>query len=252
VSRFHVSATAVSGDRVTFDAAEAHHLARVLRLGVGETVRAVDGSGRELIVRLTRVDARSAEGDVVERVTRPTESPLDLTLAQAIPKGDKLETVIRMATELGVSRVVPLITERTGARAEPGRWAHRLARCQRVAREAAKQSGRVVIPDVEPPRTLGAWLGGHPVTGVLLCVWEGAREGLSRVLPDGAIDRITVVVGPEGGLGEGEVAQLRAAGAVIAGLGPRVLRTETAGPVVLALLQARYGDLGRPAAPAPA
>jgi 16S rRNA (uracil1498-N3)-methyltransferase len=140
--------------------------------------------------------------------------------------------------------VVPLITARTVARAEPGRWLHRLARCQRVAREAAKQSGRVAIPVVEPPRALGEWLAEPRSAGLLLCLWELERQGLSRLLPEDPIDRAAVAIGPEGGWDECEVAQLRAAGAIVAGLGPRVLRTETAGAVVLALLQARYGDLG--------
>jgi len=243
VTRFHVRPDAVSGERVSFDAEEAHHLARVLRLGPGDVVQAVDGRGLDLTVRLTRVGPRSAEGAIVSRVSRPVESPLDLTLAQGIPKGDKLESIIRMATELGASRIVPLVTERTIARAEPARWSRRLVRCRRVAREAAKQSGRAVIPEVEEPRTLAEWLGEPRSPGVLLCCWEGERAGLDAVLPAGRLDRVTVVVGPEGGLSPGEVARLRAVGALVAGLGPRILRTETAGPVALALLQARYGDL---------
>jgi 16S rRNA (uracil1498-N3)-methyltransferase len=109
----------------------------------------------------------------------------------------------------------------------------------------------VVIPDVEPPRPLGPWLAARPAAGLLLCLWEREPSPLSRVLPDAAVDRITVVIGPEGGLADGEVAALRAAGALVAGLGPRILRTETAGPVAVALLQARYGDLGPAGAPAP-
>lgn len=246
MTRFHVRAEAVSGEQVSFDAEEAHHLARVRRLGPGDVVQAVDGQGLELTVLLTRVGPRGAEGAIVRRAGRVSESPLDLTLAQGIPKGDKLERIIRMATELGVSRIVPLVTEYTIARAEPARWSRRLVRCQRVAREASKQSGRSIIPEVERPRALTEWLGEPPSPGLLLCCWEGERAGLGAVLPAGGVERVTVVVGPEGGLSEGEVARLRSAGAVVASLGPRILRTETAGPVVLALLQARYGDLDVP------
>jgi 16S rRNA (uracil1498-N3)-methyltransferase len=243
VSRFHVRADAVSGEHVHLDAEEAHHLARVLRLGEGDIVRALDGAGHELIVKLTRISAHAAEGLIIDRVGRSSESPLDLILAQAIPKGDKLERIIRMATELGVSRIIPLVTERTIVRRRGSDWAHRLARCQRVAREAAKQSGRAVVPDVAPPRGLDEWLAALELPGLLLCLWEGERAGMARVLPAGRPNRVTVIVGPEGGLTEPEVEGLRARGAVVAGLGPRILRTETAGPVVLALLQARYGDL---------
>ncbi len=244
MSRFHVRADAVSGERVSFDADEAHHLGRVLRLGPGDVVCALDGRGHELTVRLTHVAPRTAEGIVVARADRPAESPLELVLAQGIPKGDKLEGIIRMATELGVCRIAPLVTERTIARVEPPRWERRLERWRRVAREAAKQSGRAVVPEVDPPRALGDWVAGPPSPGLLLCVWEGERAGLSTVLPPRGPDRITVIVGPEGGLSATEIAHLRSAGAVTAGLGPRIMRTETAGPVTLALLQARYGDLG--------
>jgi len=244
VSRLHVSADAVHGDQVRFDPEEARHLARVLRLGPGDVVHALDGRGHELTVRLTRVAAQLAEGVVVSRVERAAESPLDLTLAQSMPKGDKLEGIIRMATEIGVRRIALLITERTVVRPEPSRVAHRVSRWQRVAREAAKQSGRVVVPQVEPPRELDAWLSAGAGPGLSICLWETERTPLASVLPSDGVDRATVIVGPEGGLSESEVGRIRSAGAVVAGLGPRILRTETAGPVVLALLQARYGDLG--------
>jgi len=243
VTRFHIRPEAVSGDRVRFDAQETHHLARVLRLRPDDVIRTVDGEGREFTVRLERLGRHDAEGAIVGRSVARAESPLDLTLCQAVPKGDKLETIIRMATELGVSRIVPILTERTVVHAEPLRWAPRLSRCRRVAKEAAKQSGRAVIPDVAEPRALHDWLAEPRPPGLLLCLWEDARTGLGECLPATPVERATVVIGPEGGLTAGEVDRLQAADAVIAGLGPRILRTETAGPTALALLQARYGDL---------
>lgn len=244
MSRFHIRPEAVNGDRVTFDAEETRHLARVLRLGPGDLVQAVDGRGQEFTVRLSRVGARGAEGAVLARAARSAESPLHLTLVQGIPKGDKMEGIVRMATELGVSRVVPVMTARCIVRAEPARWSHRLARWQRVAKEAAKQSGRAAIPEVAAPRTLAEWLTERREPGLLLCLWEEERVGLAALLPPGPLERAAVVVGPEGGLTGEEAAGLRAAGAVVAGLGPRILRTDTAGPVAVALLQSRYGDLG--------
>ena len=244
MTRFHVHTESAAGERVSFDADEAHHLARVLRLGPGDLVQAVDGHGHALTVRVTEVGARGALGLVVSRTARPTESLLDLTLVQGIVKGDKLEGIIRMATELGVCRVAPIVTERTIARAAPARWPHRLERWRRVAKEAAKQSGRAVIPDVEPPRALDEWLASPRPPGLVVCFWESETNGLDAVLPAGGVARASVIVGPEGGFSEGEVARLRAAGSLVAGLGPRILRADTAGPVALALLQSRYGDLG--------
>jgi 16S rRNA (uracil1498-N3)-methyltransferase len=243
VTRFHIRPEAVVGDRVTFDAEETRHLSRVLRLRAGALVRTIDGRGQELTVRLIRVGPREAEGDVVERAARASESPLDLTLVQGIPKGDKFEAIVRMATELGVGRIIPLVSERTVAR-----WTSppsgRLARWRRVAKEAAKQTGRAVIPDVVEPIPLGEWLAAPRSPGLLLCLWEEETVPLAAALPEAPPGHATVVIGPEGGLAEGEVRALRASGALVAGLGPRILRAETAGPVALALLQFRYGDLG--------
>ena len=245
MKRFHVRPESVTGGRVTFDAEETHHLARVLRLRAGALVHTVDGQGQELAVRLTRVGPREAEGEIVSRGVRRAESPLDLTLVQGIPKGEKLESIIRMATELGVARVVPVIAARSVPRAEAGRISARMLRWQRVAKEAAKQSGRAVIPEVTPPLTLGEWISApRRPGGLILCLWEEAETKAAALLPDGPVEHATLVVGPEGGLSGDEVLSLRSAGAVVGGLGPRILRADTAGPVGLALLQFRYGDLG--------
>ena len=129
MTRFlHLAPDAIRGDRVTFEAAAAHHLGRVLRAAVGDVVQAVDPAGALLAVRLTVIAARRAEGLIVSRAPLPTESPLDLTLAQGVPKGDKMDGIIRMATELGVTRVVPLLTARTVVRLDPARRTSRLGR----------------------------------------------------------------------------------------------------------------------------
>ncbi len=245
MTRFlHLAPDAVDGDRVAFEAAAAHHLGRVLRAAVGDVVQAVDHGGALLSVRLTAIAPRRAEGLIVSRAPLATESPLDLTLAQGVPKGDKMDGIVRMATELGVTRVIPLLTARTVVRLEPARWTTRLARWQRIAREAAQQSGRAAVPEIGAPRDVSSWAREAGATGLLVCLWEEEREGLAGRLPAGPCPRVTVVVGPEGGLTADEVRGLVDAGAVVAGLGPRLLRTETAGAVAVALLQARYGDLG--------
>jgi 16S rRNA (uracil1498-N3)-methyltransferase len=234
-------------ERVTFDRDESHHLGRVLRLKIGDTVIAVDGSGREFTVRLDAV-APEAAGTIVGVVEHDTESPFAITLVQAVPKGDKLDAVIRAATELGVARIAPAFTARTVVRLDAARLPSRRARWERVAREAAKQCGRSRLPTIEAPQPLAHWTA-EPVDDriVRVCLWEGERTPLMDVLggvatrPAGA----AVIVGPEGGLTVEEVETARREDWRIAGLGPRLLRTETAGPTVIAVLQSHFGDLGR-------
>jgi 16S rRNA (uracil1498-N3)-methyltransferase len=239
--RFTLPPERVVDGRVTFDAAESRHLTRVLRLGPGDTVIATDGAGRDYTVRLDSV-GDAATGTVLAVAHGVPESALAVTLVQGVPKGDKMEGIVRAATELGVARIRPALCERTIVRLEPGRWRERARRWQRVAREAAKQCGRAVIPDVEPPRPLAECLDA--AADLALCFWEGGGVPLHEALTVASTPRSAVLlVGPEGGLGPGEVDVARARGLTVASLGPRILRTETAGPAVVAIVQARFGDL---------
>ena len=239
--RFTLPPDRLTAGRVTFDAGESRHLSRVLRLQPGDTVIATDGAGRDYTVRLESV-GEAATGTVIAEAAGVPESPLSITLVQGIPKGDKMEAIVRAATELGVARVRPALCERTIVRLEPGRWRDRARRWQRVAREAAKQSGRAVVPEVEMPRPLSECLG--PAADLALCLWEGGGEPLGSVLAaDGTPGTATVIVGPEGGLARAEVDAARAAGVTVVSLGHRILRTETAGPAIVAILQSRLGDL---------
>jgi 16S rRNA (uracil1498-N3)-methyltransferase len=234
----------LAGGRVTFDAAESHHLTRVLRLRVGDTVLATDGRGRDFTVRLESVGER-ATGTVLAEAAGVAPSPLAITLIQGVPKGDKMEAIVRAATELGVACVRPALCARTIVRLEPGRWRDRARRWQRVAREAAKQCRRAVIPEVEPPRPLAEWLAASGAADLALCLWEGEGTPLGRLLAEATSPHTAVVViGPEGGLAPDEVATAGAHGFALASLGPRILRTETVGPAITAILQARFGDLG--------
>jgi len=239
--RFTLQPDQLAGGRVTFDADESRHLSRVLRLRPGDTVIASDGAGRDYTVRLEAV-GEAARGTVIAEAAGVPESPLAITLVQGVPKGDKMEAIVRAATELGVTRFRPALCERTIVRLEPARWRDRARRWQRVAREAAKQSGRAIVPEVELPRPLAECLG--TAADLALCLWEGGGEPLGTLLAGAATARsATVVVGPEGGLALAEVEAARAAGFRIVSLGHRILRTETAGPAIVAILQSRLGDL---------
>ena len=242
--RFAIAPERVVDGRVMFDALETRHLARVLRLGPGDTVVATDGAGHDYTVRLDVVRPRAA-GVVVAVAEAAAESPLAITLVQGLPKGDKLETIVRAATELGVTRVVPALSARTVVRLAERQTAARVSRWQRVAREAAKQSRRRVVPEVAPPRPLDACLDIGREVELALCLWESASSTLGRVLAaTSSVRRVAVLIGPEGGLERREVDAARARSWRVVGLGARILRTETAGPAIIAILQSRWGDLG--------
>lgn len=246
--KFHIRLEAIDADHVLFDRDETRHLTRVLRLGPGALVRAVDGRGTEYTVRLESVSPNGARGTVLTRSPGRTESPCAITLAQAIPKGDKMEWIIKAVTQLGAAGVIPLLTERCVVRLDVGRWRDRWRRWQRVAKEAAKQCGRSVIPAVEPPRQLDEFLNEGPAAALTVCLWENESRGLQELLTAIQIPMVSalLVVGPEGGLTAAEVQTLRERGFQGASLGPRILTTEVAGPTAIGILQSRFGDLGAP------
>lgn len=244
--RFTFAPERLAGGRVTFDREETRHLARVLRLRPGDTVVASSGDGLDHTVRLEAL-GEAATGIVIATQARSSESPLEVTLLQGVPKGDKMETIVRMATELGVARIGAVLTERTIVQLEPSRWRERARRWQRVAKEATKQCGRAVVPAIDTPQPLAACLDalGAPTPGELrLCVWEGTTTALAPALDAAAgATRVRVLVGPEGGFATHEVDAAARHGFTVASLGPRVLRTETAGPIAIGVIQHRLGDL---------
>jgi len=245
VRRFTIAPERIADDRVTFDAAETRHLARVLRLRPGDEVIAADGRGHAYRVRILTLGA-TATGTIVGAAAAADESGLAITLVQGVPKGTQMETVIRATTELGVARILPALTARTVVRLNPAEWRDRARRWQRVAQEATKQCGRAHVPAVEAPQPLSAWLGSDDASDLRLCLWEDGGIPLRRVVdpltrrPRG----VSVVVGPEGGLTAEEVSLARSVGYTVVTLGHRILRTGTAALTAVALLQYTLGDLG--------
>ena len=242
--RVFVRPEAVGADRVRFDTAEAHHLGRVLRLGPGAVVEATDGTGRLYTIRLVALEGEGGWGTIEARAEPERESPCAITLAQAILKGDRMSWLVQKATELGVARIVPMETARVVARPATGAAA-RHTRWERIAREAVKQCGRVVVPVIDRPSTFGEVAREIPAHDVAWVFWEGGGEALARTAAAaGSPPRVLLLVGPEGGFTSEEVAVAEAAGARLVSLGPRTLRAESAGLTAVALCQFLFGDLG--------
>ncbi len=225
------------------------YLTRVLRLGVDDTVTLFDGKSVEATARITRVGPRALELKIEERHAVSAIDRPHVTVIQALAKGDKLDLVVQKATELGAARIIPVTTTRAIARLDANtlRTMSRRSRWQKIAREAARQSGRLDVPEVEGVTALTTAMQASPKDALKLLLWEGARQTTLRsVLPplDEAPQQIVIAVGPEGGFTVEEVEAARHAGFVPVGLGPRILRTETAALVVLAILGYALGDLG--------
>jgi 16S rRNA (uracil1498-N3)-methyltransferase len=221
---------------VTLTADEACHLREVLRLKTGAEVSVFDGEGKEFRARVTQARREFAELELDEEIApaRP-ESPLRITLAVALLKGEKFDLVVQKATELGVAEFVPLVTRYADIKLrDAGDAAKRVARWQRIALEAAKQCGRGLIPKVTEPQPLGLVLRNP----CLLFSEKGGGE-----LPRIETDEVTAIIGSEGGWSDEELDEARAAGAQIVTLGGRILRAETAAIAAAALLQHRFGDL---------
>jgi len=224
------------GDRVEVTGDEARHAVQVARIRVGERIAVGDGRGTIAygVVAAADPTALVVEVDDVRHDTAPRP---ELWLAQALAKGDRDELAIQAATELGVAGVVPWAAERSVARWEGAKIARNEERWRTIVREATKQSIRSRVPEVAPLATT-AQLAALP--GLAIVLEPTAETPLTGVALDD-LDRVTLVVGPEGGIAPRELERLAESGAVLARLGVEVLRTSTAGPAALAVLNARLG-----------
>jgi 16S rRNA (uracil1498-N3)-methyltransferase len=239
ISRFFCPGPLHAGTDFPLPREVAHHAERVLRLGVGAEVVLFDGSGAEFPARLTALGGQPRVR--IDRRREPLrESPLDLTLVQALAGGDKMDWVIQKAVELGVSGVLPVAAERSVVKLAGERADKRLAHWRQVAVAACEQCGRNRVPEIGAILPLPRYLAGQRAGFLrLLLDPEGGRRLAELPRPEGPVH---LLIGPEGGWAEGELKVARSAGCVPIRLGPRVLRTETAGLAVAAALQTLWGD----------
>jgi 16S rRNA (uracil1498-N3)-methyltransferase len=236
--RLYISAGLRPGAEIALaESARAH--AAALRLRAGDAVRLFDGSGGEYAAVLTQA-GRDLRASVGEFADSSRESPLQVTLAQCLASGDRMDITLQKATELGVSAIQPLQSARSIVRLEEGRMARRHTHWQNVVISACEQCGRNTVPVVAPILDLADWLASAPVEGLRLVLSPEAKVGL-RDLPRAT--PITLLIGPEGGLSPEEQQMAGTAGFTGLRLGPRVLRTETAPLAALAALQAMWGDM---------
>jgi len=224
------------------------YLRNVLRLGRGDGILLFDGTGWEYRGLIERLEGREGTARIVARERVPLAIPVRITLAQALPKGDKMEFIVQKATELGVARIVPFRSARTIPRRTEDRAARRLKRWRRIAAEAAEQCGRTDVPEIAEPLPFREALEQAGPEAVKILFWESEPERSVRGILKGdaarAAKEFFLVVGPEGGITGEEAEQARQAGFLTASLGRLVLRVETAALAILAIFQYECGLIG--------
>ncbi len=246
--RFYLDGEALSGERIVFEGALAHRLAKVLRMRPGDEVILFDGSGEDVRVRLDDAKDRHIDASVLERGPGPREPRLKLHLYQSITKGDRFEWLLEKATEIGVASITPLVAMRAVVKTATD--GNRADRWRRIVVEATEQCERSAVPAIGAPRSFDDALRSAP--GILLLPYEHAgdtapsiHDVLDRRVDDVfALAAVSVFIGPEGGYDSAEIERARAAGVEIVTLGDRVLRSETAGIVAATLIMHAVGELG--------
>ena len=220
----------------------ANHLVRVMRLREGEGCILFNGDGNDYAATLSAISKREVQVHIDSAQAVDNESPLAITLLQGIARGEKMDLILQKATELGVSRIIPVNAERTEVKLDAARAEKRIAHWRNVVGSACGQSGRARIPSIGSPQALAAAVAALPEQTLRLTLDPLGEHRLAS-LPDAPASGVVIAIGPEGGWSPRDRQQLSEAGFQGLQLGPRILRTETAGLAAIAALQARLGDL---------
>lgn len=240
IPRVYVPAALSVSDTLVLPDAKRHHLTTVLRLATGDALVLFNGDGNEYDAELTRADRKQAVVEITAHRAPQRESPLEITLVQAVARGDRMDFALAKAVELGVARIQPVFTARGQVKLDGDRLAKKQAHWQGVVESAAEQSGRLICPPLDDAIDLTTYLDTPPTAERLLMLAPEADTGLAD---QPRAERIALFVGPESGLANAEIQRAAAAGWQALTLGPRILRTETAGMAALAALQTVWGDL---------
>ena len=243
ISRLYLEGDYQANQTLPLPKEQAHYALTVLRLKNNFAIEAFNGKGDLATGKLIVTSRRTADF-YIESVSQPqTESPLNITLVQAISKGDRMDYSIQKAVELGVTQIQPILTERCDIKLPPEKFEKRQQQWQTIAINACEQSGRTVVPQIRPIQSYSNWLAQNlspPLFGLILDPY--APQSLKQINYPIFSPPIQLLIGSEGGLTESEVQQAKQAGFTPIHLGPRILRTETAGPAVIAILQSLWGD----------
>ncbi|MFQ5449648.1 MAG: 16S rRNA (uracil(1498)-N(3))-methyltransferase [Nitrospinaceae bacterium] len=243
--RFFTLPENITGEDVALRGPDVVHIRTVLRLRCGDRIHVLDGRGSRYTVRLTQVGKKEITGKIESREAVLSESPIEIHMGQALIKGNKFDMILRKSVELGIFSMAPVRTERCVVKMLRTEAVKKIVRWETIARSAARQSGRTVIPRVEPHiLSVDSFCREKEDIDLKLIFWEGEeKRRLNHLETPHPLRHIAFLTGPEGGFTEAEIHTAEKYGFLPLSLGPRILRAETAPIAVLALLQHRWGDL---------
>lgn len=246
--RFWVSKEAYPGDTLVLSGSDARHIFRVLRMGPGDRIFLFDPTGFDYAATIVAATAARVDVRVLEKIPSGTESPLNIWLAQAFLKDRKMDEIVRQITELGVAAFIPFYARRSVPRPDSDRLSGRVKRWKKIAREALKQCGRSRMPEIRVAPSFEEVRAWSQDCEMKILFWENEAKPLSAggtTVPVRPIRTVAVVLGPEGGFTADELETARSSGFVTAGLGPRILKADTATVAACAIIQYCLGDMGR-------
>jgi 16S rRNA (uracil1498-N3)-methyltransferase len=252
LTRIYTPGPLVSGKEIALAPSAANHVARVLRLKADDSIAVFDGNGREFRATIANIKSSRVVVRVTDSISTAIESPLSITLVQGISRGERMDWVVQKAVELGVHTIVPVITTRSVVKLDRGQAAKKREHWHNIAVSACEQCGRNRLPEIAMPIALPKFLdapqgnGGNEDTPHFRLVLNPTASQSLITIDTGNAEcpHFELLIGPEGGLDDNEIATANQAGFVSVKLGPRILRTETAAIATLAVLQAKWGDLG--------
>ena len=240
--RLFVSGALINGAEIELDGDRARYLGKVMRARVGDDVSVFNGDGPEWPAQIVAIAKNRVTLQLGDSAVTGTESPLKVHLVQGISRGERMDFVVQKATELGVKRISPVLTEYGVVKLNAERAEKRREHWQKIAASACEQSGRTRLPLIDAPIGLKSWFGNKPEkVDAELILAPGAATPLASIAAPQT--KACILIGPEGGFSDNEYDDANAAGFTAVSLGPRILRTETAAPAALAVMQSLWGDL---------
>ncbi len=244
MQRYFFSPKQIDGNEIIIQGDDVHHIKNVMRFQPGDTILLCDGAGFDYLAEIVQIQKEGVICSIKRKTPSRGEPRLQITVAQSLPKGDKMDWVLQKGTELGVTSFFPFSSQHTIVQLSPNKAERRLQRWQRIVKEAAEQSHRGRIPSVAPLRGWQELLSEVPQFDQCFIAYEGGGTSLTEALVSlSSYSSVLIIIGPEGGFSAAEIEEAKEAGAIPLSLGPRILRTETASLVLVTCMLYVSGDM---------